>query len=69
MSDSTVTPVNSDQVRENWGEKRAKLKIKFPTLTDSDLRYEKGKKDEMLERIQVKLGKTKEELNTVIAEL
>jgi uncharacterized protein YjbJ (UPF0337 family) len=33
------------------------------------LQYENGKKDEMLARIQTKLGKTKEELATLIAAL
>jgi uncharacterized protein YjbJ (UPF0337 family) len=69
MSDSTVTPVNPEQIKGNWGETRDKLKVKFPTLTDSDLRFEKGKKHEMLAQVQVKLGKTKEELDTIIAEL
>lgn len=69
MSDSTVTPINPGQIKGNWGEKRDKLKAKFPTLTDSDLRFEKGKKDEMLAKVQEKLGKTKEELDTLIAEL
>jgi len=69
MEDSTITPGNPGQARENWGDKRAKLKVKFTTLTDSDLRYQKGKKDEMLERIQTRLGKTRKELDTIIAEL
>jgi uncharacterized protein YjbJ (UPF0337 family) len=53
----------------NWSEQKAKLKTQFPTLTDADLQYENGKKDEMFERIQTKLGKTKEELGTLIAAL
>ena len=56
-------------VKGNWNEQKTKLKTQFPTLTDADLQYENGKKDEMLERIQTKLGKTKEELNTLIATL
>ena len=42
---------------------------KFTILTDSDLNYEGGKKDEMFSKVQVKLGKTKEELATIIAAL
>jgi hypothetical protein len=33
------------------------------------LQYENGKKDEMLTKIHVKLGKTKEELASIIAAL
>jgi uncharacterized protein YjbJ (UPF0337 family) len=56
-------------VKGNWNEQKGKLKAKFPTLTDSDLQYENGKKDEMLSRVQTKLGKTKEELDTVMSGL
>ena len=69
MSDSTATPINLAQAKETWREKMDKLKVKFPDLSDSDLLYEKGKRPEMLERVQIKLGKTKEELNTIISEL
>jgi uncharacterized protein YjbJ (UPF0337 family) len=79
MSDTPVpaTPVSTPEndatpqsvLRGNWGEQREKLKTQFPTLVDADLRYEKGKKDEMLMKVQAKLGKTKEEFNTIMTEL
>lgn len=69
MSDTNKTPVNPGQVFGNWSDKKNKLKEKYPTLTDSDLRYETGKKDEMLARVHEKLGKTREELDTIIAKL
>jgi uncharacterized protein YjbJ (UPF0337 family) len=47
----------------------AKLKQKYATLTDNDLMFAEGKKDEMLGRIQAKLGKTKEELAKIIKDL
>ncbi len=53
----------------NWNELKGKLKQKFAVLTDNDLMYEKGKREEMLGKIQVKLGKTKEELNKIMADL
>lgn len=62
MTDSTnTTPATA---KGSWTEQKEKLKAKFPTLTDADLKYENGKKDEMLTRIQTKLGKTKDELDT-----
>jgi uncharacterized protein YjbJ (UPF0337 family) len=66
MSDLTATPV---LVAENWDEQKEKLKAKFSNLTDEDLDYEEGKRDEMLERVQIKLGKTGEELTAIIAGL
>ena len=56
-------------VKGNWNDQKAKLKVKFPTLTDADLRYEEGKKDEMLKKVQVKVGKTKQELAEIISAL
>jgi uncharacterized protein YjbJ (UPF0337 family) len=53
----------------NWNQEKAKLKQKFLTLTDSDLEFVKGKKDEMLGRVQIKLGKSKEELQKIMQSL
>ena len=50
----------------NWNEQKGKLKKKFGILTDNDLMYEEGKEDEMYGRLQIKLGKTKEELHKII---
>jgi uncharacterized protein YjbJ (UPF0337 family) len=60
-------PVTPAPVKDNWNEKVSKLKAKFPTLTDADLKFEEGKKDEMLKKLQVKLGKTKEELDLIFS--
>lgn len=57
------------EIKGNWNELKGKLKQKFAVLTDNDLMYEKGKKEEMLGKLQVKLGKTKEELNKIMADL
>jgi uncharacterized protein YjbJ (UPF0337 family) len=58
--------MNTTQLKGNWNEQKGKLKQKFAILTDNDLMFEKGKKDEMFGRLQIKLGKTKEELQEVI---
>jgi uncharacterized protein YjbJ (UPF0337 family) len=50
----------------NWNLQKGKLKAKFPQLTEADLHYDNGKKDEMLARIHTKIGKTKEELDAII---
>ena len=57
---------NKTEVKGNWNEQKAKLRKAFPVLTDSDLLYEIGKKDDMFTKLQVKLGKTKEELYKII---
>jgi len=61
--------MNTTEVKGNWNEQKGKLKQKFANLTDNDLMYEQGKKDEMLGKLQIKLGKSKEELHKIIAAL
>lgn len=61
--------MTTTEVKGNWNELKGKLKEKFATLTDDDLMFEEGKKEEMLGRLQTKLGKTKEELHKIIASL
>lgn len=57
------------ELEGNWNETKGKLKQKFADLTDNDVLFEEGKEDEMLGKIQIKLGKTKEELHKLISEL
>jgi len=57
------------ELKGNWNEQKGKLKQKFATLTDNDLLFADGKKDEMIGKLQVILGKTKEELNKIIESL
>jgi uncharacterized protein YjbJ (UPF0337 family) len=61
--------MNTTEVKGNWNEQKGKLKQKFAVLTDNDLMYEEGKQDEMYGRLQIKLGKTKEELHKIFREL
>ena len=61
--------INIKEVKGNWNEQKGKLKQKFAVLIDNDFLFEEGRKDEMLGRLKIKLGKTKEELNTIIAAL
>ncbi len=53
----------------NWNEQKVKLLKKFSILTDEDLTFRDGNKDAMLEKLQIKLGKNKEELDKIIAGL
>lgn len=59
--------MNSKEAKGNWNELKGKLKQQFAVLTDNDLMYEQGKKDEMLGKLQIKLGKTKEELDKIMS--
>ncbi|MFT6826810.1 MAG: hypothetical protein ACJA2S_004335 [Cyclobacteriaceae bacterium] len=58
--------MNNTESKGNWNEQKGKLKKQFALLTDNDLMFEEGKKDEMLGNLQVKLGKTKEEFHKIL---
>ena len=57
------------ELKGNWNEQKGKLKQKFATLTDNDLLFADGKKDEMFGKLQVILVKTKEEMHKIIESL
>jgi len=61
--------MNTEKIKGNWNEQKGKLKQRYAWLTDNDLVYEEGKQEEMLGKIQIKLGKTKEQLHDIIAAL
>ncbi len=50
------------RIKGNWNELKGKLKQKYAQLSDDDLTYVEGKEDEMVGRLQKKLGKSKEEI-------
>ena len=60
--------MNTTEAEGKWKEFKNKLKQKFATLTDDDLLFAEGKKDEMMGNIQTKLGKTKEEIHKALSE-
>ena len=61
--------MNTVSIEGNWKEISGKLKQRYANLTDDDVLFAEGKEEELLGRLQKKLGKTKEELREVIAKL
>ncbi|MFY9153369.1 MAG: CsbD family protein [Prolixibacteraceae bacterium] len=61
--------MNTTELNGTWEEQKGKLKQKFALLTDNDLLLLEGKKEEMLGRLQIKLGKSKEELQNIMKNL
>jgi uncharacterized protein YjbJ (UPF0337 family) len=57
------------QFKGNWNEVKGKLKQKYARLTDDDLTFAEGKDEELLGRLEKRLGKTKEELRMEIESL
>jgi uncharacterized protein YjbJ (UPF0337 family) len=58
--------MNMLNIKGNWKEVAGKLKQKYAQLTDDDLLFMEGKQEELVGRLQKKLGKTKEEIRTLI---
>lgn len=61
--------MNDLLIKGNWNETKGKLKKEFGQLTDDDLSFSEGKEDELVGRLQQKLGKTKEEVKRMINEI
>ena len=57
------------EIKGSWNEVKGKLKQKYADLTDDDLTFAEGKDEELLGRLQKKLGRTKEEIRDEIAAL
>ena len=57
------------ELQDSWEELKEKIKQKFAKISDKDLLYIDGKKEEMMDRLQIKLGKSKEELSVIIKNL
>jgi len=50
----------------SWEQMKERLLKIFTTLTDGDLNYEESKREEMIELLQIKLGKTRKEMIAII---
>jgi uncharacterized protein YjbJ (UPF0337 family) len=61
--------MNTTELKGKWHELKGKLKKNYADLTDNDLQYEEGREEELYGRLQVKLGKSKEEVKKLIEEL
>jgi uncharacterized protein YjbJ (UPF0337 family) len=57
------------QLKGNWNEIKGKLKQRYGQLTDQDLTFAEGKEDELLGRLQKRLGKTKDDLRAEIEKM
>lgn len=56
-------------LKGNWNQIKGKLKQEYADLTDDDLTLKEGKEDELVGRLQEKLGKTRDEVIKLIKDL
>jgi uncharacterized protein YjbJ (UPF0337 family) len=70
LENRNVTGAGSSlTMRGSWDDVKGQLKQNYGDLTDDDLMYVEGKEDELLGRLQRKLGKTKNDIVRLISEL
>ena len=62
-------PLRTMDIIRSWREQKIFLKRMFTHLTDDDFVYEEGKKESMLDKLCVKLSKTRGELELILAEI
>ena len=58
--------MNKPQFKGSWNEIKGKLKQKYAQLTDDDLTYTEGKDEELVGKLQKKLGKSAEEVRQML---
>lgn len=56
-------------IMRSWREQKVLLKRMFSILSDEDFNFDEGKREDMLKRLQNKLGKTRNEIEQIFAEL
>lgn len=61
--------MNTTEINGNRFDRHGMLKQKFVTSAGNELIYAEGKNKEGFEKLQAKLGKTKEEMHRIIAAL
>lgn len=54
------------KITGNWDAQSKQLKEKFSQLTDADLKFETGKENELLTRVENRLNKKREEVINII---
>jgi len=62
----SVVMMTKLQFKGGWNEVKGKLKQKYGQLTDDDLTFAEGKDEELLGRLQQRLGRTKEQIRDEI---
>lgn len=56
-------------ITRSWREQKVMLIRRFPLLCDTDFDFDDGQQERMLDKLSVKLKKTRTELESLFAEL
>jgi uncharacterized protein YjbJ (UPF0337 family) len=58
--------MNESELKGNWKEQKEQLKEKFAALNKNDLLFAEDKKAKMIRKLQIKFGKTREEILEIL---
>jgi uncharacterized protein YjbJ (UPF0337 family) len=58
--------MNMLELKGDWNTVKGKLKQKYAQLTDDDLIFAKGQEEELLGRIQKRIGKTRDQVERAL---
>jgi uncharacterized protein YjbJ (UPF0337 family) len=58
--------MNTLRMKGSWNKTVGKLKQQFANMMDDDMLFRKGEDEEVLGRLQQKLGKTKEDVGKIV---
>jgi len=61
--------MNKLTFKGDWDQVKGRLKRKYGQLTDDDLVYSEGKVDELVGRLEKKLGVAKDKITKLISEI
>jgi uncharacterized protein YjbJ (UPF0337 family) len=61
--------MNTLTLKGDWNIAKGKLKQKYAGLTDDDLAYERGREDELIGRIQKRVGHTRDAVEQAVGEI
>ncbi len=50
------------KISGDWSQQANELKDRYPSLTDSDLKFERGREEDLIKRIVLRLHKKREEV-------
>jgi uncharacterized protein YjbJ (UPF0337 family) len=60
--------MNRQILKGDWDITKGRLKKKYASLTDDDLRYVEGQEDELIGRLEKRTGAAREELERFLRE-
>ncbi|WP_417612304.1 hypothetical protein [Owenweeksia hongkongensis] len=64
--ETTNNKTEGFKITGNWSDQSKALKTRYSQLTDTDLKLENGKENDMLKRVETRLGKNRDEVIDII---